>query len=340
MEEFVGKNSGTMGHQGCEATIRYRKPVTLPEVEKTGGHPLPRLWGDPGLKVAMATAEQHGAPAIDATHRRQRRKVELAGTRFRNLAPAARNLDRLPGKIPEPGSLPMAGRPRRYRGRNPTTAGSPAQPAGRPGGIGFPGLQPRYDRLVDAHRRGFRRPRCCPTKPQEPCARPCACRAALTACRLAQFEKIPTTPALAAPRKPDRRRESAPARLADPTTLPPEGRRHRRPQRKRPRPSRSNAEKKESDAPPCSAEPADLGRIRARQPGHDEDEDPNAEGCRQDLDKLSLTRDSQTAKSRVSSTSTRPSAAEGRHADRPRHRCCRNGTTARQRAGKPHCLIS
>ena len=74
MEEFIGK----LWHNWVTRTAAGHYPdaaVTLADVEKTAGILFRAFGGDPGLKVAAATVEAHGA--------RRRWMQRLAGTNER-----------------------------------------------------------------------------------------------------------------------------------------------------------------------------------------------------------------------------------------------------------------
>ena len=69
MEEFIGK----IWHNWVTKAAGGHYPqaaVKLAEVEKTAGILFRAFGGDPGLKVAAATAEQHGARVLvgDVAH--------------------------------------------------------------------------------------------------------------------------------------------------------------------------------------------------------------------------------------------------------------------------------
>ena len=91
MEEFIGK----LWHNWVTRTAAGHYPdaaVTLADVEKTAGILFRAFGGDPGLKVAAATVEAHGA--------RRRWMQRLAGTNER-IAQGRRDAEtlRLPPEI-------------------------------------------------------------------------------------------------------------------------------------------------------------------------------------------------------------------------------------------------
>ncbi|MFT3847886.1 MAG: nitric oxide reductase [Propionivibrio sp.] len=311
MEEFVGK----LWHAWATKAAGGNYPdaaVTLKEIEKTAGIVFRAWGGDPGLKVAAATGETHGA--------RRRLMQRIAGNGER--ATQAR-LDfetlRLP---PEISTFPekslnrdlylwlaalaacdeAPGDPWHLRNQRATL-----NALGR-----FPGLQARYARLVEAH--------------------------------------ITTRIAPEAMRDDEAAQESALLRaLREPGSLellPPLFRRDSRP----PQPiplwlTASAASAPRSNIDPGSSPPGEGSSTSADDPAHraeqveqprnespvllmfraesllswgeyvrvnrafDEDDDPNADAAK-DMDQLSITRDAQTRLSRVKFDLDLPSAAE------------------------------
>ncbi|MBP8213879.1 MAG: nitric oxide reductase [Propionivibrio sp.] len=150
MEEFVGKlwhNWATKAAGGSypEAT------VTLKEVEKTAGILFRAFGGDPGLKVAAATTETHGA------RRRLMQRIAGSGERTTQARLDFETL-RLP---PEISTFPDKSLNRDlylWLAALAACDESPDEPwhlrnqqATFNALRKFPGLKPRYERLVEAH---------------------------------------------------------------------------------------------------------------------------------------------------------------------------------------------
>src|SRR5574343_472251 len=150
MEEFIGK----IWHNWVTKAAGGHYPqaaVKLADVEKTAGILFRAFGGDPGLKVAAATAEQHGA----RRHWLQR----LAGSNEK-VAHARRDAEtlRLP---PEIAAFPEKSLNRDlYLWLSAVAACDVAphrpwfirnQEAARAALQRYPGLRPRYERLVEAH---------------------------------------------------------------------------------------------------------------------------------------------------------------------------------------------
>jgi len=314
MEEFVGKlwhnwvTKAAAGHYP-QATVK------LAEVEKTAGILFRAFGGDPGLRVAAATSEEHGA--------RRRWMQRLAGSNEK-VAHARRDAEtlRLP---PEIAAFPEKSLNRDLYLWLAALAASDVAP-NRPWFIRnqlasqtalsrYPGLRPRYERLVAAHLAGR-------IAPEELKADEAAQENAL---RLAMQQPggVDGLPPLNSTKsKPPQPvllwliagDEGLAGKLADPNeALPPEG-------------SGSNAEpekqahKAEQVETPKNEAPV-LAAFRAESlptwaeyvrvnRAYDDDEDPNARNAAKDLDLLSLTRDGETAQSRVKFDLDLPSAAE------------------------------
>lgn len=314
MEEFIGKlwhnwvTKAAGGHHPAAA-------VKLAEVEKTAGILFRAFGGDPGLKVAAATTEQHGA--------RRQWLQRLAGSNEK-VAHARRDAEtlRLPPEIaafPEKSlnrdlylwlaalaaSDVVPDKPWFLRNQQATLAALQK----------YPGLRPRYERLVAAHLAS----RIAPAQLQaDEAAQEKALRQAMqhpgTVDGLPPLNSIKSRPPQPVLLWLVASEERAAGRVTDPNgELPPEG-------------SGSNAEpekqahKAEQVETPDNKAPM-LAMFRAESlptwaeyvrvnRAFDEDEDPNARNVANDLDKLSLTQDGQTAKSRVKFDLDLPSAAE------------------------------
>ena len=313
MEEFVGK----VWHNWVTRTAAGHYPeaaVKLAEVEKTVGILFRAFGGDPGLKVAAATAETHGA--------RRRWLQRLAGTGEKQ-ALARRDAEtlRLP---PEIAAFPDKTLNRDLYLWLAALAASdiaPEQPwfirnqrASQAALTNYPGLAARYNRLVAAHLAA----RIAPAELQaDEAAQESAIRQALR--EPASVDGLP----------PLNSRQSRPpqpvllwliaaeapvaGQVADPGEhLPPEGSSSSEPGK--------DAHKAEQVETPDNKAPM-LASFRAESlptwaeyvqvnRAYDDDEDPNARNVANDLDKLSLTRDGQTAVSRVKFDLDLPSAAE------------------------------
>lgn len=314
MEEFVGK----LWHNWVTKAAAGHYPqaaVKLAEIEKTAGILFRAFGGDPGLKVAAATSEEHGA--------RRRWLQRLAGSNEK-VAQARRDAEtlRLP---PEIAAFPDKALNRDlYLWLAALAANDVApeqawfirnQQATLAALAALPGLRPRYERLVAAHLAG----RIAPSQLQaDEAAQETALRQALQ-----QPGSISGLPPLTS-------RQSRPPQpvllwlVANPAHVadkrgkgdgetPPEG-------------GGTNAEaekeafKAEQVDKPDNKAPV-LAMFRAESlptwaeyvrvnRAFDEDEDPNARNAAKDLDRLSLTGDGQTAKSRVKFDLDLPSAAE------------------------------
>ena len=153
MEEFIGK----LWHNWVtKAAAGYypQAAVKLAEVEKTAGILFRAFGGDPGLNVAAATAEAHGA--------RRRWLQRVAGSNEK-AALARRDAEtlRLP---PEIAAFPEKSLNRDLYLWLAALAASdvaPHQPwfirnqlASQAALARYPGLKPRYERLVAAHLAG------------------------------------------------------------------------------------------------------------------------------------------------------------------------------------------
>ncbi|MBS1140505.1 MAG: von Willebrand factor, type [Proteobacteria bacterium] len=313
MEEYVGK----LWHNWVTKTSGGHFPeaaVKLAEVEKTAGILFRGFGGDPGLKVAAATAEQHGA--------RRNWLQRLAGS-GEKVAHARRDAEtlRLP---PEIAVFPEKSLNRDLYLWLAALAASDVAPeqgwfirnqqASRAALERYPGLRPRYERLVDAHIAA--RIPAAELLPDE-AAQEEALRQAMR-----QPGSVDGLPPLyskkARPPQPVllwliASEESAPSRVADPDEeLPPEGTGNSA--------TSKEAHKAEQVETPDNKNPM-LAMFRAESlptwaeyvrvnRAFDEDEDPNARDAAKDLDRLSLIRDGQTAKSRVKFDLDLPSAAE------------------------------
>src|SRR5574343_98359 len=150
MEEFIGK----IWHNWVTKAAGGHYPqaaVKLADVEKTAGILFRAFGGDPGLKVAAATAEEHGA--------RRRWLQRLAGSNEK-VAQARRDAEtlRLP---PEIAAFPEKSLNRDlYLWLAALAANDVApeqawlirnQQATLAALAALPGLRPRYERLVAAH---------------------------------------------------------------------------------------------------------------------------------------------------------------------------------------------
>src|SRR5574343_261154 len=313
MEESVGK----LWHNWVTKTSGGHYPeaaVKLGEIEKTAGILFRAFGGDPGLKVAAATAEQHGA--------RRTWLQRLAGS-GEKVAHARRDAEtlRLP---PEIAVFPEKALNRDlYLWLSALAASdvAPEQPlfirnqrATQAALERYPGLGPRYERLVDAHIAS--RIASSDLLPDE-AAQEEALRQAMH-----QPGSVDGLPPLhskkARPPQPVllwliAAEETAPSRVADPNEqLPPEGSGNSA--------TSKEAHKAEQVETPDNKTPM-LAMFRAESlptwaeyvrvnRAFDEDEDPNASNAAKDLDRLSLIRDGQTAKSRVKFDLDLPSAAE------------------------------
>jgi nitric oxide reductase NorD protein len=314
MEEFVGK----LWHNWVTKAAAGYYPeaiVKLAEVEKTAGILFRAFGGDPGLKVTSATLEEHGA--------RRRWLQRLAGS-SEKVAQARRDAEtlRLP---PEIAAFPEKSLNRDLYLWLAALAANDVSPA-KPWFIRnqhatlatlerFPGLQQRYQRLVTSHLATRIAPEA--LKPDE-AAQENALRQAMQKPGsvdglppLFSIKSRPPQPVLLWLIGSDERQAGKVGATNE--NLPPEG-------------SGNNAETdkqaykaEQVDAPDNKA--AMLAMFRAESiptwaeyvrvnRAYDNDENPNAKDAAQDLDKLSLTRDGETAVSRVKFDLDLPSAAE------------------------------
>lgn len=314
MEEFIGKlwhnwvTKAAAGHYPAAA-------VKLADIEKTAGILFRAFGGDPGLRVAAATSEQHGA--------RRRWLQRVAGSQEK-VAQARRDQEtlRLP---PEIAAFPDKSLNRDLYLWLAALAASDVAPnkpwfirnqrASQAALQRFPGLQARYQRLVAAHIAS----RIAPDALQaDEADQEAALRQAMLQPGsvdglppLNSRKSRPPQPVLLWLIGSDEREIG---QLAKPNDEPP------------PEGSGSDAEpekqahKAEQVDTPDNKAPM-LAMFRAESlptwaeyvrvnRAFDEDEDPNARNIAKDLDKLSLTRDGQTAVSRVKFDLDLPSAAE------------------------------
>jgi nitric oxide reductase NorD protein len=313
MEEFVGK----LWHNWVTKAAAGHYPeaaVKLAEVEKTAGILFRAFGGDPGLKVAAATAATHGA---------QRTWLQRLAGSGEKVSQARRDAEtlRLP---PEIAAFPEKALNRDLYLWLAALAASdvaPEQPwfirnqrASRAALTRYPGLQPRYERLVSAHLAERIDP--AQLQPDE-AAQEEAIRQAL---------RNPATVAGLPPLNTKKSRppqpvllwliaaeEAVAGQVADPgDNLPPEGSGNSE--------AEKEAHKAEQVEAPDNKAPV-LAMFRAESlptwaeyvrvnRAQDNDEDPNARNAARDLDQLSLTRDAETAVSRVKFDLDLPSAAE------------------------------
>ena len=313
MEEFVGK----LWHNWVTQAARGHYPqaaVKLSDIEKTAGIVFRALGGDPGLKVAAATAEQHGA--------RRSWLKRLAGS-GEKVAQARRDAEtlRLP---PEIAVFPEKSLNRDlYLWLSALAASdlAPEQPwflrnqvATRAALERYPGLRPRYLRLLTAHLAERADPG--QLKPDE-AAQEQAIRAALR-----QPTGVAGLPPLhsrqSRPPQPVllwlvASEEGSASRVADPNGhLPREGgsndgeaqEAHKAEQVETPDNKAPTLAVFRGESLPTWAEYVRINRAT------DDDDDPNARQVARDLDKLSLTRDGETSVSRVRFDLDLPSAAE------------------------------
>ncbi|HJW27355.1 MAG TPA: VWA domain-containing protein [Rhodocyclaceae bacterium] len=313
MEELVGK----LWHNWITKAAGGVYPdaaVRLPEVEKTAGILFRAFGGDPGLKVAAAVSESHGA--------RRRWLQRLAGS-GEKAALAKRDSEtlRLP---PEIAAFPEKSLNRDLYLWLAALAASDEAPE-RPWFVrnqratlaalrDYPGLKPRYERLVRAHLAERLDP--ARMEPDE-AGQENAIRQALTA--PGSVDGLP--PLTSRKSKPPQPvllwLMEAPERAAGKVgeageELPPEG--GGSPE------SEKEAYKAEQVEAPDNKNPlimmfraeslptwAEYVRVNR---AYDEDPDPNARNAAKDLDQLSLVRDGQTSASRVKFDLDLPSAAE------------------------------
>ena len=314
MEEFVGK----LWHNWVtKAAAGYypQAAVKLAEVEKTAGILFRAFGGDPGLNVAAATSEAHGA--------RRRWLQRVAGSQEK-VALARRDAEtlRLP---PEIAAFPEKSLNRDLYLWLAALAASDVAPhrpwfmrnqlASQAALAHYPGLRPRYERLVTAHLAG--RIDSDQLKPDE-AAQENAIRRALQQPAtvdglppLNSQKSRPPQPVLLWMIEPPERTTSTAS--GDPGDhLPREG--------SAAKAGEKDAHKAEQVATPENKNPM-LAMFRAESlptwaeyirvnRAYDDDEDPNARDVANDLDQLSLTRDGETAVSRVRFDLDLPSAAE------------------------------
>jgi nitric oxide reductase NorD protein len=314
MEEFVGK----IWHNWVTKTADSHFPeaaVKLVDIEKTVGILFRALGGDPGLKVAAATDDAHGA------RRSWLQRVAGSGEKQALARRDAETL-RLPSEI---AVFPDKSLNRDLYIWLAALAASdiaPNQPwfirnqrACQSALITFPGLRPRYERLVAAHIE--RRMPVDKLLPDE-AAQEEAIRQALT---------HPTSVAGLPPLNSRKSRPPQPVllwliasntvisggKIPDPgEQLPSEGSGNSEHEKKAHK--AEQVETPDNEAPmlimfraeslPTWAEYVKVNRA------YDDDEDPNAKNVANDLDKLSLTRDGETSVSRVKFDLDLPSAAE------------------------------
>lgn len=314
MEELVGK----LWHNWVTKAAGGSFPaaaVKLVDVEKAVGILFRAFGGDPGLKVAAATHDAHGG--------RRRWLQRLAGSGER-VALARRDHEtlRLPPEI--------AVFPERSLNRDlylwlAALAASDVAPqrawfvrnqlATQAALRDYPGLLPRYQRLVAAHLANRLAPE---TLPADEAAQERAIRAALEApgsCKalppLTSRKARPPQPVvlwlLAGPEE-----TPAAAAIVDGGEPPPEGGAGKE--------GDDDAHKAEQVATPdnknalllifrAESLPTWAEYVRVNR-AYDDDPNPDARNTARDLDKLSLTRDGQTSVSRVKFDLDLPSAAE------------------------------
>ena len=313
MEEFIGK----LWHNWVTKAAGGSYPeaaVKLAEVEKTAGILFRAFGGDPGLKVAAATAESHGA------RRRWLQRVAGSGEK---AALARRDCEtlRLP---PEIAAFPEKSLNRDLYLWLAALAASDEAPH-RPWFVRnqlaaqgalrrFPGLKPRYQRLVAAHL--AERPDPAALQPDE-AAQELALRQALTEPGsgaglppLSSRKSRPPQPVLLwlveSPELP-------PAKVGSGgEDVPPEGsgsveaekEAYKAEQVDKPENKNALVMIFRAESLPTWAEYVRVNRA------YDDDADPNAKDAAKDLDRLSLTRDGQTSVSRVKFDLDLPSAAE------------------------------
>ena len=314
MEELIGK----IWHNWVTKAAGGHYPqaaVKLADVEKTAGILFRAFGGDAGLKVAAATAEAHGA---------QRRWLQRLAGSNEKVAQARRDAEtlRLP---PEIAAFPDKALNRDLYLWLAAVAACDVAPrrawfvrnqlASAEALRRYPGLRPRYQRLVDAHLAA----RIPPEQLQaDEAAQEHALRNALQEPGsvsglppLSDKKSKPPQPVLLWLIGSD---EDAPAsNMADPGEhLPPEGSSgkdagkdaHKAEQVETPENKNPMLAMFRAESLPTWAEYVRVNRA------YDEDEDPNARDAARDLDRLSVTRDGQTAKSRIKFDLDLPSAAE------------------------------
>lgn len=314
MEEFIGKlwhnwvTKAAGGHYPAAA-------IKLADVEKTAGILFRAFGGDPGLNVAAATQDAHGA--------RRGWLQRLAGS-GEKVAQARRDAEtlRLPPEIaafPDPALnrdlylwlaalaacdvAPLRG----WLIRNQQATLAVLER--------YPGLKPRYERLVAAHLAARIEPaRMLPDEAAQENALRAALQSPGTVAGLPPLNSLQARPPqpvllwLVGVDEP-----AAGDAPADPgEQLPEEGSGQTD--------ARKDAHKAEQVATPDNKNPM-IAMFRAESlptwaeyirvnRAYDEDENPEAQNAARDLDRLSLTRDGQTSKSRVKFDLDLPSSAE------------------------------
>lgn len=313
MEEFIGK----IWHNWVTKAAGGHYPqaaVKLADVEKTAGILFRAFGGDPGLNIAAATLESHGA------RRHWLQRIAGSGERIAQGRRDAETL-RLP---PEIAAFPDASLNRDLYLWLAAVAACDVAPQ-RPWFIRnqracqaalhrYPGLRPRYQRLVEAHITARHDPA---GLLADEAAQENALRQALR--QPGSVDGLPPLNSLKArPPQPvllwliaGDEHQTRP--FEDPgEQLPPEG--------SGSRDGGKEAHKAEQVDKPDNKAPM-LAMFRAESlptwaeyvrvnRAFDEDEDPNAKDAARDLDQLSLIRDGETAKSRVKFDLDLPSAAE------------------------------
>ncbi|MCL2830549.1 MAG: nitric oxide reductase [Betaproteobacteria bacterium] len=317
MEEFVGK----FWNDIITRIARDRYPaaaVPLAEVEKTTGILFRAFGGDPGLRIAAATAEEHGA--------RRRFLQRVAGSGEKILqARIDRETLRLP---PEIACFPERALNRDLYLWLATLAAcadhdvsSPLpwyrrnQRATQAALTRFPGSRARYERLCAAHMAQRPRPE---ELPEEEAAQEFALRQALLDPGSVNIFPILTSPELRPP-------HPIPLWLAD--TPAADLRQRRRnvqedgasegggtPKKNAQAHRAERVEEPEDEAPFLLMFRAESllswGEYIKINRAFDEEEDENAESAAADMDHLSLTQNARTAASRVKFDLDLPSAAE------------------------------
>ena len=313
MEEFVGK----LWHNAVTRAAAERHPeaaVLLKEVEKTTGILFRAFGGDPGLKVAAATAEAHGA--------RRTLMQRIAGSHER--ATQAR-LDHETLRLPPE----IAAFPERSLNRDlylwlaalAACDEAPTLPwykrnqhAARTALKRYPGMASRYARLVAAHLAQRIAPE---AMPAEEALQEKALRQALQ--QPGSVEHFPPlTSREAKPPQPvplwlvASSSGAAPADVDQDGALPPEGGGTSEPEKRAYKGEQVEQPKNESpmllvfraESLFSWAEYVKVNRA------FDEDPDANARDAAEDMSKLALMRDSETTVSRVKFDLDLPSAAE------------------------------
>ncbi|MBS1188447.1 MAG: von Willebrand factor, type [Rhodocyclaceae bacterium] len=313
MEELVGKLWHTWITKAAGNTYP-EAVVTLAEVEKTAGILFRAFGGDPGLKVAAAVAETHGA--------RRRWVQRLAGSGEKvSLAKRDAETLRLPPEIAAFPDRPLNRDLYLWLAVLAASDETPLRPwivrnqlATRAALRDYPGLRPRYERLVAAHL--AERPAPAGMAPDE-AAQEKAIRQALM-----EPGSVPGLPPLSSRKSRPPQPVllwlmEAPARASGKVTdpgqeLPPEG--GGSPETDKEAYKAEQVEAPDNRSPmlmmfraeslPTWAEYVRVNRA------YDEDPDPNARDAAKDLEQLSLMRDGQTSASRVKFDLDLPSAAE------------------------------